>query len=473
MRMTGMKDTDNRKEGLVSEDEMSAAKFCIDYAIGAGASQARVSLNKSVLDSFSVLNGSLDKVMHSADRSIFLYLFADERYGTFSTNILDRESLGRFVTKALETVRMLAPDGFRRLPSPERTAKDAITGTETGLYDSSYHRIAAEERLSSALSGTIFREETCGNAGFRLISEECEYSDSIDDNYTIDSQGFSGRHTETSFAFCSEMTISDRKGDRYSGYWWEASPAAMRQDLKECSRSALERAVRQIGPKRHRSGRFNMIVDSNVSSRLVSPLFSALNATAIQQKNSFLAESLGRQVFTDRLTILDLARTPGKPGSRYYDTEGVATKDGPVIENGVIKEYFTNTYIAGKTGMEPTVESVSRPVLMPAFPGGRGSCLDSAEKRVSLQDLMNECGDGIYVCGFNGGNCNPVTGDFSYGIEGFAFKGGRITHPVKEMLVTGNMVRLWNNLVAAGSDARGCTRWQIPSLAFAGVDFSA
>ncbi|MBR0361488.1 MAG: hypothetical protein IIX35_03875, partial [Paraprevotella sp.] len=43
------------------------------------------------------------------------------------------------------------------------------------------------------------------------------------------------------------------------------------------------------------------------------------------------------------------------------------------------------------------------------------------------------------VTGFNGGNCNPVTGDFSYGVEGFAFSKGKVTHPVKEMLITGSL----------------------------------
>ena len=72
-----------------------------------------------------------------------------------------------------------------------------------------------------------------------------------------------------------------------------------------------------------------------------------------------------------------------------------------------------------------------------------------------------------------GGNCNPATGDFSFGIEGFAFNDGKISHPVREMLITGNMMTLWNSFIAAGTDARECTRWQIPSLAFDDVSFSA
>jgi len=185
---------------------------------------------------------------------------------------------------------------------------------------------------------------------------------------------------------------------------------------------------------------------------------------------SFLTDSLDNKVFSEGLTIMDLGRTYGKPGSRLFDTEGVAVQDGPVIENGVVRKYFVNTYMAGKTGMSPTIEDISRPCLMPFI---KGKDLLSEEKDLSLDAIMRLCGSGILVTGFNGGNCNPATGDFSFGIEGFAFSRGRKTHPVREMLITGNIVTLWNKLTAAGNDARECTRWQIPTLAFEDVSFSA
>ena len=53
------------------------------------------------------------------------------------------------------------------------------------------------------------------------------------------------------------------------------------------------------------------------------------------------------------------------------------------------------------------------------------------------------------------------------------FKDGRVVHPVREMLITGNLLTLWNNLLAAGDDARMCKSKVIPTLAFMDVDFSA
>jgi len=455
---------DNNIYGITGK-EKSAAEHCLEYAMKKGASQARISLNKSVLDSFQLLNGELDKVSHCADRSIFIYLFADGRYGTFSTNRLETAEIENFIDKALESTRMLTPDKFRRLADPERTEKNALTGREAGLYDKEYEKMTARRRLELAMEGTIFK--TAPKDGrYELISEECEYSDSVEDNYVIDSNGFEGRHTETSFSFWTEVTIGCPDGHKYNGYSWTSAPKFSDIEIARCGKEAMEKAAMQIGPKQVKSGKRTMIVDNLCSSRLAAPIFSALNASAIQQHNSFLEDSLGKQVFPESLTIMDLARTVGKPGARMFDTEGVATKDMALIEGGKVCTYFVNTYMAGKTDMEPTIEGISRPTVRPFIKG----CSKSG---IGIGDIMSACGEGILVTGFNGGNCNPTTGNFSYGIEGFVFKNGKILHPVKEMVITGNMLSLWSNLFAAGSDARYGSRWQIPTLAFTDVDFSA
>ena len=467
---------------MINNKEIDIAKFCISSALNQGASAARVSLTKSIIDSCMMLNGELDKVTHSADRSIYIYIYADGRYGTFSTNRLVKAELDDFICKAISMVKMLGEDTCRTLPEASRTAADARTGRELDLYDDSFGSSSSDLRLERAYTLSAYRslKERRGDDGyqtlpdctesFRVISEECEYTESFEDNYVCDSQGFEGRHTETSFSAFCEMTIEDRNGNKYGGFWWEATPKFHELDLAECSKMALEKAVKQIAPKSRRSGRYKMVVDCNAASRLVSPLFTALNASSIQQKMSFLDESIGKRAFPEGLTIMDLARTAGKAGSRLFDTEGVATTDSPIIENGVVKRYFVNTYMANKMGIEPTVEDISRPCVMPYM---EGKTLSDAEKSISLKDILQHCSNGILVTGFNGGNCNPATGDFSFGVEGFAFSKGKITHPVREMLITGNLMELWNNLIAAGTDARSSARWQIPSLAFEGVSFSA
>ena len=440
---------------MIDSKEIALARKCLESALQKGAQKVRVTLNKSIMDLAGTLNGELDKTSHCLDRSLSINLIVDGRFGSFSTNRI--EDTDSFLDKAIDKARMLATDEFRDLPAPERTAKDATEGTELGLYDPEYSNTDAQKRIETALAASIFK---CSPEG--LISEEAEYTESISDTLILDSNGLYCRHTETSFDYGVEMTVQDGQGNKFSGYWWDSSNRRKDLDTSNICPKALERARAQMNPLPHPGGKTCLVLDPEVSSRVVSPVLKALSAYSIQQNNSFLTGKLGQKVFPDSLTIIDDCRVPLSRGSYLFDSEGVATKTVPIIEKGVVKEYFVNTYMAGKMGIEPTIESATRPKVQ-AWP----------RPGLTQPDILEMCGSGILVTGFNGGNSNSSTGDFSYGIEGFAFENGKITHPVREMLITGNFITLWNNLLAAGEDARGCMSKVIPTLAFSNVDFSA
>ena len=448
---------------MLTEQEIALARASMEFALDNGAQKVRVTLNKSLMELFGMLNGELDKVTHALDRSLQVALFVDGRFGSFSSNRLEEEGLKAFLLDAIDTVRTLEPDPARNLPDPARTAKDALTGKELDLYDPAYEELTSEKRREFAFSSSIWARKAALEKGFTLISEEGEYSDSLFDTVVMDSNGLFARHTETSFEIGYEVTVEDPDGNRYASYWWDATPklSAILPSLRTCSEKAVERASAQIGPMDHPGGKCTIVVDSECASKFLTPMLSALGGYAVQQKNSFLLDKVGQAVFPERLTILDCPRTPGQTGSRLYDSEGVATQEFPIIDKGVITRYFINTYIAGKTGMAPTIEDATRPKVVPF-----GGCK-------TRDDLLRKMGRGILITGFNGGNSNTSTGDFSYGIEGFAFEDGHITHPVREMLVTGNFIDLWNHLVATADDARLCMSKLIPTLAFENIDCNA
>lgn len=449
--------------GMLTAEEIRIAENCLAKALAAGASGARVTLNKSLMELFGTLNGELDKVSHCLDRSMSVCLFVDGRYGTFSTNRLVENELDDFIKRSVATVRMLAEDPCRELPDPSRTAKNALTGKELELYDPAYPDLTSDERLRMAMEASIFKNREANG----LISEEGEYSDSIYDTLVMDTNGLRCRHTETSFEYGVEMTVKDSGGNRFSGYWWDSTSRLKDLSINDCGETAFQRATAQIGPVKIPGGKYTMVVDSENSSRLVTPLTAALGAFSLQQRNSFLIDTLGKKIFPEWLDIWDRPLREGRTGSRLFDSEGIAARETPVIEKGVVKEYFVNTYMSNKMGIAPTIEDVMRPVLEP--------CVAPCLERPATMDrdgIMALVGDGILVTGFNGGNSNSATGDFSFGVEGFLFKDGKIVHPVRETLITGNLLTLWGNLLAAGDDARACKSKAIPTLAFADVDFS-
>jgi PmbA protein len=451
------------EKAILTQEEITLAKHCLAFAMQQGADAVRITLTKSLMNLVGLLNGEVDKTAHALDRSLQLQLFVEGRFGSFSSNRLEKEGLEAFIREAIGTVKMLEADAFRALPAPERLAKDAVTGRELGLYDTEYESLTAEKRREMALSSMAWPRLSSAHPGnsWKLISEEGEYSDSVFDSLTLDSQGLEARHTETSFEIGYESTVEDSEGRHFSSYWWDATPSLKDLQLKDCAEKACQRAVAQLDPQGVPSGKYTLILDSECASKVVTPVLNALGGYSLQQKNSFLTDSLGKQLFPEGLTILDAPRTPGDTGCRLFDSEGVATREMPIIQNGVVKTYFLNTYISRKMEMEPTVEDATRVKVLP-FGGCR-----------TQEEVLAKMRDGILVTGFNGGNSNPATGNFSYGIEGFLIKDGKRVHPVREMLITGNFLTLWNNLVAVADDARPCLSKLVPTLAFKEVDFSA
>lgn len=496
---------------MITDKELDFVRKALDMAARAGAQHARATLSLSEEDLVATLDGEVDRVTHCADRSLSLALFVDGRFGSYSTNKLDAASLEGFIARAVAATRMVAPDPLRVLPDPARCCHDALTGNELGLVDSARDTLTPADRQNIALQASVLasaagllprgeskdsdlfaasqkspisfdpttdvvpplpsrgRHAPAGaapcplistEAEYKIVSEEGEYSDSVYDTVVMDTNGVCCRHSETSFDYGVEITI-ESEGEKYSGYWWDASSRLAELDAPACGRQALARAVGQIGSAPVAGGRYTAVIDAEMASKVVSPILRALSGYAIQQNNSFLMDSLGRQVFPEGLSILDVPRIPGQTCSKYFDSEGVATVEAPIVEAGVVKQYFINSYMAGKLQMAPTVEDATRPKVLPWPCAG-----------LDRDAILRRCGSGILVTDFNGGNSNPVTGDFSYGIEGYWFEDGKIVRPVSGMLMTGNFLTLWSRLLAAGDDARPCQTKLVPTLAFAEVDFS-
>lgn len=439
--------------------EVKAADVALELALKHGAQQARISLNIGGQNSFSVLNGRLDRLQSANDRSIYIQLFADDRYGAYSTNRLEYGELERFISEAVKATRLLAPDTCRQLPPKELYYRGG--GAGLNQFDPYILTMPPADKKAFAFeaAASIYGKNK------KLISASAEYGDVLEYQYITDSQGFTGEWMQSNFSVSVECSVKGRGDARPEGWWYESTMQYRDFSIAGCGEKALERALAKLNPKKVAGAKMNMIVDRNCASRLVSPIISALNGANIQQKNSFLAGKLGEKVFSEKVHFIDTPHEAGMQGSRYFDSEGIATKNLEIIKDGVVNTYFINTYNAHKMGLSPTVEG-------PSVPRFSREGFAPEYQNLSGTDMLPLLGKGIFVTGFNGGNCNGGTGDFSFGIEGFYFENGTLLHPVKEMNISGNILHLWNNVIFVGNDARPCTRWQIPALAFEGVDFT-
>ena len=292
----------------------------------------------------------------------------------------------------------------------------------------------------------------------RLISTACDWDDCLRSDYIIDSQGLEAESSSTFYSVVCECTVRGHGEARPQNNWMEG--ALFFDRLRSgCGRTAYERTVPMIEARKLNSGKYNIVLENTVSAKAVSAIISALNGSSLQQQNSFLLDSLGKRIFPENLLITDNPLIPGRTGSGYFDSEGAATCERDIIRDGVVRTYFLNTYFANKLGMPRTSEDATAV----CFPRNSG---------MGLEDILRQTGSGVLITGFNGGNSNSVTGNFSYGIEGWYFENGQRLYPVKEMNLSGDFLSLWARNIFIGNDPIGFMPWQIPTLAFEGIDIS-
>lgn len=428
------------------------AQKALETALSCGASDCRVTLSESTQTSISYLNGKIEKLQESVSAALGIAVFTEGRYGAFSTNRLDPDELKPFLRRCIESCRLLAPDKCRTLPDPSLYYRGGKPDLQQ--LDSRYQDISFRDK-TDILEAT---DAEVDKGDPRLISTACDWDDCLRSDYIIDSQGLEAGASSTFYSVSCECTVRGHGEARPQNNWFEGSLFFDRL-RRGCGRTAYERTVPMIEARKLSSGKYSIVLENTVSAKAVSAIISALNGSSIQQKNSFLLDSIGKRLFPDNLLIKDNPLVPGRTGSGYFDSEGTATCERDIIRDGEVRTYFLNTYFANKLGMPRTVEDA----YAVCFPRNSG---------LGLEDILRQTGSGVLVTGFNGGNSNPVTGDFSYGIEGWYFENGQRLFPVKEMNLTGNFLDLWKKNLFIGNDPIDFMQWQIPTLAFEGADIS-
>jgi len=429
------------------------ARWVADRAKKAGADEAAVDVTRSRDIEIECRLRKVETLKESTQMSLNLAVYAGNRYSSHSTNDVRRDGLETFISEAVAMTKHLNEDPFRTLPDPKYyQGRQAV---ELHTSDPDYENVTSDRRVA------IVREieDTALAVSDRIISCTCSFSDSFYETVKVHSNGFEGDRVGTSFSMGAEATVRDESGGRPED--WDYRTVRFFKDLPAADllgRSAVQRALRKIGQTKLESGRYDMIVENRTGGRLLGSLIGPMNGRSLQQKNSFLDGKLDQKIGSDKLTIIDDPFVDFGLGSRLFDDEGMATKQRVMIEKGVLKSYYIDTYYGKKLNMEPTTGSTTNLV----FEYGNQS----------LEEMIKGMERGILVTGFIGGNSNATTGDFSYGIMGVLVEKGRPVKPVNEMNISGNSKELWEQLAAVGRDAYTYSSRRCPSMSFEEIQFS-
>ena len=402
-------------------------------------------------DNINIRNGQIEKMLHASATSLAMNLLIDGRDGFFYTNNLQADALRRFIKNAAETTRLLEPDKARTLANPDRYYKGE--GPDLKNFDITLSTIEPSMKLHLAQQnnqeGMLLQPS--------LISFQTHYSDRQHQAYYLISNGFQGYEQSSRCTITSIATAEGTDGQHPADGWGETRIFFKDLPTEGIASIAIDRTKRKIGAHPIKSGQYQMILESPIVGSFLQPILNAMNGQYLHGKMSFLAGKLHQQVLSPLVSIIDNPLIPGTRGACYFDYDGVATQYRSLFTEGVLDTYFLDTVYARKLGMEPTTQGTHHLIMQ------------SGNK--NLQEIVAESDKAILVTDFNGGNCDPSTGNFSYGIEGLLIKKGVIEHPICGMNITGNIMDVWQRVTAIGNDYDPWETELLPSIVFEDVNF--
>ncbi len=437
--------------------DIKLARHVINQALSRGASASECYAVMSHSTRVDVKDGEVDTFLSAKDVGMGLRVLKGNRLGFAYTSDISPGSLEEMVTMALAAADGAAPDEFQRLPSPFSDYPEIDEG------DKGLSSISIEEKIERARA-----LEASARAFDRRVTKirHATYSDVRHETLILNSlgleAGFSGTH-----CVAVAYVVAEEEGEAQAGFEMDISRYYRELAIEEVGRRAAEKAVGKLKARPVDTCVVNVVLDPMVASELLEVLSGALGADAVQKGKSLFAGKIGEIVASSSLTIIDDGFGKGVFPSPC-DSEGVPSQRTVLLEKGVLKGFLHNSYTAAREGRPSTGNA--RRISYQAPPDVGPSNLYIEPGSISREELISNVEKGVYVTSAMGVHtANPISGDFSVGVEGFWVQGGRSSFPVRGITIAGNILNLLKGVTAVGLDLRFYGRTGSPTVLIEGL----
>jgi PmbA protein len=412
------------------------AERLVAAARRAGADAADAIAERGMSQSVEVRDGTVEESERAEGDNMGLRVFVGRRQAVVSTNDL-KGGADALAERALAMARVAPEDQFAGLADPAELAKKIPV---LDLLDPQLPSVAQLEERARAAEATALAVKGVTKSGGASASA------GIGGVVLVTSTGFAGsylasRHGLSMQAIAGEGTHMERDYDFSS-----AIHAADLESPEAIGRSAAERAVKRLNPKKVSTKRVPVVFEPRVAGTLVGHLASAINGSSIARKTSFLRDRLGEALFGRGITIIDDPLRPRGLRSHPFDAEGIAGERRAIVKDGTLTTWILDCATARELGLKTTGHA-QRSVSSTPSPGPSNLHLEPGPSAPA--ELIAEIEEGFYVTDLIGMGANIVTGDYSRGASGFWIEKGELTYAVSEVTIAGHLTDMFRTLTPA------------------------
>ena len=286
-------------------------------------------------------------------------------------------------------------------------------------------------------------EERARAAGAEVAQVRVGYAESRRAVEVFNSDGRAAADDRTRLRL-SVQVVARREGRVETGSDTRGGHAGfelLESDPEEVAAKAARRALTLLDAVDAPTGRLPVVVGNGFGGVLLHEAVGhGLEADAIQKGASVYAGRLGDQLAEPFVTAYDDGSKPNEWGSDGIDDEGTATRRTTVIEDGRLTSYLYDVLRARRDGVESTGNG--RRASFRHLPIPRMTNTFFAPGEATPDELIGGVEKGLYAVSFGGGQVEPATGDFVFGVsEGYLIEAGRVTAPVRGATLIGNGIQ--------------------------------
>jgi PmbA protein len=421
---------------LMSQD-LQILEDLLKRARAKGAEAADALIGRSISLDVAQRLGHREKLQRSESQDLGLRVLIGKRQAIVSTSDLSPKTLDELAERAVAMARVVPEDEFCGLAEPGQLSKsppvldleDKTEPSEARLME----MVAKAEDAARAVKGVTNSEGAEAGWGRSEIALAA-------------SNGFRGAYAGTHWGVSVSVLAGEGTGMERDYDYSSAVYGADLEAPEKLGRSAGERAVRRLNPRKAATTKVPLIFDPRVSAGMVSHFVGAINGASIARGTSFLKDKMGQQVFANGIRIIDDPHRARGHRSKPFDAEGVANQKRALIEDGSLTTWLLDCRSARQLGLATTGHA-SRGTSGPPGPSATNLYLEPGKQ--SPQELMADIRQGLYVTELIGHGVNGVTGDYSRGAAGYWIEDGQLAHPVSEVTIAGNLKEMFLHLTPA------------------------
>jgi TldD protein len=177
----------------------------------------------------------------------------------------------------------------------------------------------------------------------------------------------------------------------------------------------------------------------------------SLEGDGIRKKTSCFWDKQGQPIASQLVSLVDDGTYQGGWGTVNVDDEGQPGHNTVLIDKGVCAAFLQDKLNAKLMKMSQTGNGRRQSFHYYPIPRMTNTYLLPGDSLP--EDIIKSVDNGLYIAKIGGGNVDSTTGRFVFSVtEGYMIEGGKITKPLKGIMLMGSGQEVLKNISMVGND---------------------